>query len=77
MGNLLPTWLAKTTTTANEGKQALKEVKEGIDFQKEIIEKFFSKNISDSLREKLNTAYQKAQAAEKIIPELEKLAQEY
>ncbi|MCE8167847.1 MAG: hypothetical protein I3273_04555 [Candidatus Moeniiplasma glomeromycotorum] len=53
-------------------------VKEGVEFQKEIIQKFFlTKNISDSLRQKLNAAYQKCQEAEKIIPELEKLTQEH
>lgn len=61
----------------NKAEQALKEVSEGISFQKEIIEKFFSKNISSSLREKLNAAYQKAQEAEKIIPKLERLAKEH
>ncbi|CAG8437279.1 6933_t:CDS:2 [Ambispora leptoticha] len=78
---LLSNYLVFTHLALTEGddnaEQALREVREGITFQKEIIEKFFSQNISNALRKKLNAAYQKAQEAEKIIPELEKLAQEY
>ncbi|CAG8587611.1 4886_t:CDS:10, partial [Cetraspora pellucida] len=55
----------------DKAERALREVSEGVGFQKEIIAQFFSRNISDSLREKLNAAYQKVQVAEKIIPELE------
>ncbi|CFW93108.1 protein of unknown function [endosymbiont DhMRE of Dentiscutata heterogama] len=61
----------------DNAERALKEVNEGVGFQKEIIAQFFSRNISGSLREKLNAAYQKAQVAEKIIPELERLTREY
>ncbi|CAG8718621.1 30373_t:CDS:2 [Racocetra persica] len=44
----------------DNAKQALKGVKEGPEFQKEIIEKFFlMEHISTSLRQKLNAAYQK------------------
>jgi len=58
-------------------EEDLKGTKEKISFQKEIIERFLGFYISRELREKLNAAYQKAQEAEKIVSELERLTQEY
>jgi len=54
----------------------VKSVKKNIDYQKEVIQKFLAKNISIELRRKLNLAFQKCRELEKIIPELENLAQE-
>jgi len=58
-------------------ERILKSVKEAPSFQKEIIERLLAKNISESLRQKLNEAYQKVSEVEKNIPELGKLTSEY
>ena len=68
--------ISDVNTGENRVEKAVKSVKKNIDYQKEVIQKFLAKNISIELRRKLNLAFQKCRELEKIIPELENLAQE-
>ncbi|CAI2194692.1 14882_t:CDS:2, partial [Funneliformis geosporum] len=61
-------------TGENKTEKEIERIKENIAYQKEIIQKFLSKNISSELRQELNLIFQERCELEKNIPNLEKLA---